>query len=148
MSSSTMHDIYTYDLSNEVMCKWVNVPIIDIVTECMMPASICESKISWYINLYGLVSGHAITNILFLCAILKFSTILFITLSSEDIMWQNALKINKQNTILLENTFMLKRFTNTNLDPQIEEKDFFWNKVFLIEKYWIISWSINIYLRN
>ena len=30
---------------------------------------------------------------------------------------------------------MLKRFTNTNLDPQIEEKDFFLNKVFLIEKY-------------
>ena len=58
MSSSTMHDVYTYDLSNEVMCKWVNVPMIDIVTECMMPASICESNMSWYVYVLQKMLGE------------------------------------------------------------------------------------------
>jgi len=31
-----------------LLCEWVNVSMIDIVTEYMMSMSICESNMSWY----------------------------------------------------------------------------------------------------
>jgi len=31
-----------------LLCKWLNVSMIDIVTECMMSTNICESNMPWY----------------------------------------------------------------------------------------------------
>ena len=41
-----------------LLCKWVNVSMIDIVTKCMMSTSICESNMPWYAYILGKMLGE------------------------------------------------------------------------------------------